>query len=85
MYFSLRSILLIVGSLCTGLTSAWLSLAGSRQRHTVLFCLGTMMNQLYHSAVSSTPSDANMCCSYSLSSSFLNGSCSAYATHLVGS
>ena len=64
---------MIVGPLCTHPMRAWLSLMGSRQRHTVLFALGTMTEMLHHSAVSNTPSGANICSPCSLSSFFLKG------------
>ena len=50
--------------------SAWLSLVGYRNNHTVPLCLGTIMKLLYHPAISSTPSGATMCCSCYLPNSF---------------
>ena len=55
------SMSLIVGHLCSGFLSAWLSLTGSRDRHTVPFCLNTMTKLLNYSPVSSTPSGVNIC------------------------
>ena len=71
-----------VGSLCTGSISVWLSLVGPRHKHAVPFGFGTVTKLLHHLAISYTPSCASIwyCCS--LSSSFLNGSCSTYAVHL---
>ena len=42
------SMSLIVSPLCTGLMRAWLSHAGSRHRHTLLFGLGIMTNLLHY-------------------------------------
>ena len=44
--------------------------------------LDTMKKLLHLSAISSTPSGAGIWCG-SLSISFLSGSCSVYATHLM--
>ena len=44
MHLSLGSISLKVGPLCSGLTSAWLRLAGSRQSHNVVLGLETSTN-----------------------------------------
>ena len=54
-FVGLGSMAFIVSPLCTGLKSVCFSLAGFRQRHTVPVGLGTVMNLLHHSAVSSTP------------------------------
>ena len=77
-FINLWSTSFVVGPLCTGLISAWLSLAISRQKCNVL--LDTMTKLLPHLAILS-PCGASIWCSCSLSSSLLNDSFSAYAMH----
>ena len=84
-YFTLLSLgnmLFDVGPLCMGLISAWFSLTGSKHNLTLLFALGTNTKLLHHSANSSTPRGVMMSIFCRHSSSFLNGFCNAYATHL---
>ena len=76
------SVSLIVGLLCTGLISTLLSYTGSRHRYTVLLGLGIITKLLQHfSPILSTHSVASIWCSC-VSSSFLNGPFSTYATYL---
>ena len=70
--------------LCTGLISAWFSLAGSRHSLPFPFRFGTNTKPLYHSAVLSMPSDVMISCCCKHSNSSLNSCCRAYATFLWG-
>ena len=70
--------------MCIGNISAWLVHVGSRHNHTVLLGLGTVTKLLQYLPFTSTPSDSSIWWFCSFSSSFLNRSCSAYATHLSG-
>ena len=79
---SLGRIRFNVGSLCTGLICALLSLAWSRPNHTLPLVLFINAKQLYHSNVSSMPRGTIICCFCSLSRSSLTGSWIAYATCL---
>ena len=78
----LGKILFTVGSLCAGLISALLSLAGSRHNYTLPLAFETMTELLDHSNVSSTPRDTIICYFCSLSNSTLRGSWSTYTTLL---
>ena len=82
--FNFGNISYSVGSLWTGLISAWLSLAGSKHNLTFPLGFGMTTKLLYLYAVSSMPSSAMMSCSWSHSNSSLNGFCNAYATHPRG-
>ena len=81
---SLCRISLNLGLLWIGLTSALLSLAGSRHHCNLPLALGTSTKLLQYSHISSTPSGTIICCFCSWSCSSLSSSCSAYAT-LLGS
>ena len=74
---SISGILFDVESLCTGLISALLSLAGYTHNCTLPLALGTRTKLLQHFNVSSTSRGTIICCSYSLYSSSFSGSWSA--------
>ena len=77
-FVSLDSMLFDVVPLCIGCISAWLSLPHSRHSHTVPLAFVTITKVLHHLAVSSTIISVSNCCSFSLSNSLLDGSCSGY-------
>ena len=79
--FNFGKVLFTVGSLCTGLISAWFSLAGSRHSLNFPFSFGSNMKLIHHLAVLSMPSGVMMSCCYICSSSSLNGCCRANAMH----